>query len=163
MFVDFNNIGAFQRFFSTQDRLEGGREARAGHLEDVVYLTFENPLNMLLGYGIELPGGHWPHNLFLDSLLYFGIFGALLFLALALILTIIIVRAPRLERSTMLVCCLAATHLLMGQFSSSLVYNTGFWILAAVIFSHVWRRHRRVRDNPVANLEIKWVRQDRVF
>jgi len=141
---------AFQRLTGTIDRIEGGREMRFIRFA-LIFKLISN--NLVLGYGVELPGGSHPHNLILESFLALGVVGGVMFMYLYFTGVIISIKMIKFKIHTWL-GMLFLTISIWALFSSTIYYLIPFWIILILIINTKYE-YRFVKKKMPGDIRIR--------
>jgi hypothetical protein len=148
-YIQGEGMANLDRLSSFGDSYEG---SRTDLIEVTLRLIFENCYSFFIGYGIEIPGYGYPHNILLESFLSTGFFGGCLF-SLACMIT--------LWRSLKLLLghspwgwlgLLFIQNMILSLFSGSLYGSSGFWYLLFSVNS-LWLSRR---EDPAIVLVPNW-------
>jgi O-Antigen ligase len=148
-YIQGEGMANLDRLSSFDDSYEG---SRTDLIEASLRLIFENSYNFFVGYGIEIPGYGYPHNILLESFLSTGFFGGCLF-SLGCMIT--------LWRSLKLLLShspwgwlglLFIQNMILSLFSGSLYGSSGFWYLLFSVNS-LWLSRR---EDPAIELVPNW-------
>jgi hypothetical protein len=126
-----NNSSFVDRFFSISDEQKfdtlGGSITRTGLHRLALKLIESSPL---IGFGIEIPGEGYPHNLILESFLVLGVFGGFLFMIILFFSTFKAMKLLFAKGGQWgWVAILYIQYMIGGMLSGSLYGSNMFWYL----------------------------------
>lgn len=153
VFISSSGSSALLRLTNTGNRIQAGEEGRFVLYADSYNLILDN---IFLGYGVELPGGVYTHNIILDAFLALGILGGgffLIILFIGIYRSMLLIRRGRYEWLGILYFVVFG----WASFSSALYLLTPFWIvlISVLVASEYVLNDRKSRYPSMDSIKLK--------
>lgn len=124
------------RLSSTHDK---SAEVRSDLINISLQKFSENWHNTLFGYGVELPGHGYPHNIIVESFLSTGIVGGGIFSLICLVVLIRSIHLVMCQDSWSWVGILYIQILILAIVSGSIYSTSAFWYLLVAV-NNLWNK-----------------------
>jgi hypothetical protein len=133
--------------FNLERILSFASEKDAGSRSDLLMVSlnciFGSVKNFFLGYGVELEGIGYPHNIVVESFLALGVFGGFVFLVICVITSKRALHLLYFDTGWGWVGLFFIFNFMMSLVSGALYSSSGFWY-CLILTNFVWLKSRKL-------------------